>query len=1263
MDRETRVKELRNRGDETARIILAHQIEGLEPPPQRRDFQYLLELIGDLYEKDPLNLELGLEYWCPDPITANESGYSYRPPPRQVALFKFVRLAGDLLPAPLFVPYLRMLIGLASSPQCAQHAFNLLKMNGVSSAGGSASSVSWDHFFDSLQQYYSNMRRESPAARDTMGLMYRSHPVRTITPQELEGLQTVLTLTRTVAEYHWSVVVILFGLLGCSVAVSLKRELLLTLAALSQTPMIAATVWQTLEASQVELEEIESRNEEYPMTLGFLKLLNTLTDVPIPPGLGVGLRAPGFDPYLNFIVDGVLLKFNARAYKEAGEKWEVVSAVLEILYKLLRDHEVSEENFRDELLELPKGSTVSASKPPGFTLLKHMLNDSSLFKMVMRILDDAIAQFDTYTNFPGRQWFVIFNSTLSHHALAAVKILYLVTQMAPIQFDLINLFTADPNTSEDLLHGFVECLDCDFAEEAEDSSPEGAEDEDNWSVGRIQNATRQHIVQLLLHCLQSQPPNLAHWLLGFQIQKSISKTSLQDPGPRCLQDTPRLAELAYHLIYQLCANRDTSAPTLRYLRTTHDFLFQQLRHLPFDKQEYSKQMRSKLLSILDTVSFSHQFPPELHFTFFNPKVIEGVLSSHEVLDAEGVSYYNVRALRRLLIAELNNQQGPMMAGQRPLIMEEITNLLAMVVERNGLREALHRERQNLEAWRQVVEVLLTACPEDLLSGERRQTVIFELLQELLAKCFLTDRPPLQQGPQLPSNTYISLLDRSVAGGATAQQSPWSQGVSSKTLFATSLQIVLKGLIEYILSSRSGLQRVRANLYETRGVERVLAGKDMEYEQLCQENLATISAFGEAFMEVVCRDACDGHDIGRMLALSVLDSIVAEDHYQHWLSFLITKGYLQHLAALKLCLAVLTSLGMENKEAASQVMLFVISHGDVFNTILRARSPSLDLAAMRELALTTAVIARANCQADLDAEFLDSVTAQVEFKSHRSRLHRQMMALLPRYCFSEKFNKQLRNLSSQTSLDNAADIALAYQEIATNITAFCRAVITESSPSYQYSRILFGPSLEEASARDLQNGEDLSNVVSVSTYQAPNLGVVVYQLRQCTSQFQATFDTHHQYQQKLGSLHDLSTEDLKQLSEMSGMEKLSSQQRQVVARQRLQQMVANKGQELQHLSYILENCLFIIWRHLEYYLLNCVPADQQPLGFQNPAWVQQGGGDLEGVDEDLEQAAFGVTRQDLDLLKKNAPAVISETLLKKVLEINQVSYAFCRDCCF
>ena len=48
----------------------------------------------------------------------------------QVALFKFVRMAGDLLPASLYVPYINMLTGLSYGSQNANHCFNLLKMNG-----------------------------------------------------------------------------------------------------------------------------------------------------------------------------------------------------------------------------------------------------------------------------------------------------------------------------------------------------------------------------------------------------------------------------------------------------------------------------------------------------------------------------------------------------------------------------------------------------------------------------------------------------------------------------------------------------------------------------------------------------------------------------------------------------------------------------------------------------------------------------------------------------------------------------------------------------------------------------------------------------------------------------------------------------------------------------------------------------------------------------------------------------------------------------
>lgn len=57
-------------------------------------------------------------------------------------------------------------------------------------------------------------------------------------------------------------------------------------------------------------------------------------------------------------------------------------------------------------------------------------------------------------------------------------------------------------------------------------------------------------------------------------------------GPLALIEIPKLAELLYKLIYMLAANKDTSAAMLRYLRTSWDFLFRHLQHLPFNENMY-----------------------------------------------------------------------------------------------------------------------------------------------------------------------------------------------------------------------------------------------------------------------------------------------------------------------------------------------------------------------------------------------------------------------------------------------------------------------------------------------------------------------------------------------------------------------------------------------------------------------------------------------------------------------------------------------------
>jgi len=78
--------------------------------------------------------------------------------------------------------------------------------------------------------------------------------------------------------------------------------------------LIALFVFQT------ELEEIESRAEEFPLTRAMLRLLDVLTNCAVPRLLGVGTRAPGFDPYLNYVLHSVFLKAPSRSYQKPQEK-------------------------------------------------------------------------------------------------------------------------------------------------------------------------------------------------------------------------------------------------------------------------------------------------------------------------------------------------------------------------------------------------------------------------------------------------------------------------------------------------------------------------------------------------------------------------------------------------------------------------------------------------------------------------------------------------------------------------------------------------------------------------------------------------------------------------------------------------------------------------------------------------------------------------------------------------------------------------------
>uniref|UniRef100_A0A4W5RL30 Nucleoporin 205 n=1 Tax=Hucho hucho TaxID=62062 RepID=A0A4W5RL30_9TELE len=1529
---------------------------GNEPPSSlRKDLDHLMILIGEFYSKDPFGLELALEFWCHTESlqhTSLQGSYlgmaMQRPPHKQVVLSKFVRQMGDLLPPTLYIPYLRMLKGLANGPQCAHYCFSLLKTNGAPHGDNmqvTGSPVSWEHFFHSLMLYHENLRRDLPNADATH---YRLPPIRGITQRELDGLTSFLQLLCTIITWsenarlalcehpQWTPAVVMLGLLQCSVQPVLKGELLLCLAAFGKSPEIAASLWQSLEYTQilqtvrapgqkqaagieVELNEIESSCEEYPLTRAFCQLISTLVESALPVNLGAGLRAPGFQPYLTFLRDAVFLPFPTRAYRRAAEKWEVADAVLEVFHKLLRDYEPQPSDFVQETVEL-QGEQVLAHKPPGHSLMFHLLNDSPTLILCLSLLEEGVRQLDTYAPFPGKKQLesavlhclclldlalqkeVVFmdllresqaslivspleqllqgvsaqsrradhivniarylyhSSSNPEAAFQSAKILQRIARYPNIQNRLVGDFTHDQTVSDKLMAGFVECLDNEGAEEGLEK---GDDSEPAKKEARIRHETQIHILNLLITSLELKTPNLALYLLGYEVKKPISSTNLQDAGvlgcPRsCLHailsllqrgserrsgpvltsQAPHLAELCYQVIYQLCVCSDTSGPTMRYLRTSQDFLFTHLQHLPFilpgDEISALSQMswlmktaaielrvtslnrqrshtqrllnlllddqppdgetgmeesrsvsgflhfdtvskvRRKLLSVLDAINFSQDVPELLQLDFFERTQIEQVIANCEHVNEHGHTVCNVKLLHRVLVAEVNALQGMAAIGQRPLLMEEVNSILQQVVERNRVRRSLSAKRHALQSWRGLVETLLTACPADLIPADDRQIIIRDLLLDLHDKVLSEDSAgelmPIVAGAVF---TLTAHLSQSVL--SEQQQGAGLEGGSSSgfaSIANSALHLILRKLLDFILCTGGGFQRLRAHLYGSLLYYLQIAQKPEEpdtlqqagksmwerltapedgFSKLQRENLAIIESYGTALMEVVCRDACDGHEIGRMLALAVLDRILSIDRQSQWLLYVCNSGYLRVLVeslrqddaalqtllspqppllkplyiyeskmalltrvaktgqgavellrcglvaqlvecqvfdmvpdsdshrvfgqrdpsgfipspldryrqillpALRLFQVILTSTTTHHQQGAAQVLQWLIVHADTIQGLLRCQE--LSMGALQELSLLTGIISKTALPGALEGQDVNSA-ALPEFQGHISRFQVDTSTILTP-CLTLLYDRgrlkrngacfQICLCRLSSSYCNNDSVLPCCPQVCANIMEYCQTLLLQSSAQAQFSICLFSPSVNEPASRDGRT--DLA-LPSALYSRVPSLGLVLFLLKNSAADFFRFHQSHRQALGKLQSLEQLPPEELKELcaalvSGTGGVEKISSVQRSLLAKRRLVQLINNRAKLLALCSYVIETCLFVMWRHLEYYLLYCTPTDPKDSLMPGASAYRS------RLTDDSFGRALGLSRvsqQDLEQLQSDMGAGFGEALQRKLLEV-------------
>jgi nuclear pore complex protein Nup205 len=330
---------------------------------------------------------------------------------------------------------------------------------------------------------------------------------------------------------------------------------------------------------------------------------------------------------------------------------------------------------------------------------------------------------------------------------------------------------------------------------------------------------------------------------------------------------------------------------------------------------------------------------------------------------------------------------------------------------------------------------------------------------------------------------------------------------------------------------------------------------------------------------------------------------------------ISNRYQQILfPALNLCDVILFTLGSENQSAVTQITHFLLSHSDIVEIVLRAGIPSMSLGLLKELAALSGLIARAANQSIND---LMDPSGNHDIGAHLYRLQKLMMALFPRFTLiNANLREAQRVITPIMQVENEEvekqknERTVTFLKVASNLALYARNCIANHTVDHRTTKVLFSINTD-----NLVCGQN-----DAATTTSLDLSVVVTQLKCCVEFYnreKASYDTLLRQKNNLPTI---------------SLDVNISQQHQALT----EKLIA-KNEELKLCVFTLENCLYLLWSHLDYYMLRAISPALQLNGFANI-----------GNDFSSEIKTLKVTNEEVAKLKHNLVSVFSETFSKQLL---------------
>lgn len=193
-----------------------------------------------------------------------------------------------------------------------------------------------------------------------------------------------------------------------------------------------------------------------------------------------------------------------------------------------------------------------------------------------------------------------------------------------------------------------------------------------------------------------------------------------------------------------------------------------------------------------------------------------------------------------------------------------------------------------------------------------------------------------------------------------------------------------------------------------------------------------------------------------------------------------------------------------------------------------------------------------------------------------RIQKLMLALLPKFLLSRDIMKELTNHSSQ---EDPGRLLHSFS-IVSNIVTYARNLISTDSVNLSNLGVIFQPSLGHALTK-------LGRQTEAFTDKSPTLGVIAQHLVNCVAHYHEEKCTLDFLQRKVSEIPQLGMTDLQEFCripapcyDVDAMREVSLD----LARDKL----AKKQQDLSYCSYMVENFLYLLWAHLDYYMLRAIP---------------------------------------------------------------------------